>query len=1639
MEQNTTPQATESPQIDAGTYEILKQRLKQSGNTLQEKLNQLNEVRKDTFGNIPTTLLKTERISTENNCVPRDMIAVGDHFIFGYNVHIGLKSEVEISDVFSVYQFRSDDDSFHAKDLSLLSDERFAEDFRQLYKYYKHTTFSKFVVIGPHLFLKFQTSKDTSSVKAFKFLVEGEKLTYLDNRSDHEIKYPAQHEFEWKRASRDHHREGQHPHISIMDKVFVETIGGDLTIKIEDNTDSGEGIYAEEVSQPEQTLDDAEIYFADLGNLILLKIKPYMEEHFRFFVFNYKLGEVHRIDSIKDACVLLPDEQGIIYSQGYYLQTGELKIYDESLTGMRFEKKNISPNGEDFQYVFYNPAEGDYVLLSYNRIEQTVESPVICSGYSFFRNGELVYFKADHEPKKHHALQLWQTPYVHPDYEVPTQNESYLYKVGNKDIVRAMAECNELLKLIQKEEAYTTLYQDVAKKSSEIGDSYYWIGHEEAFQIDTVLQEIHQNSVVAIEEFEKVRRIKKATLEAVGKVSKEAKELVDKVRRRQYKEINDFVETLANIRSIRGETISLKELRYADIPAIEELEKQLAERNEEVSQKCVAFLLEENSLLPYEQKVAGQKDKIDAVSKVAEADQVQQENDQIGQELEMLIEIVSNLKIDDATQTTAIIDNISDIYASLNQVKAKLKQVRKNLLGTEAKAEFAAQLRLISQSVVNYLDVSDTPQRCEEYMTRLMVQLEELEGKFADFDEFIPQLADKRDEVYQAFESKKLSLTEQRNKKATSLQSAADRILKSIEHKVKSFKEVSEINAYFAADIMVHKVQEMITQLQSLDDNVKADDLQSKLNSTKEEAVRQLKDRQDLFADGENVITLGKHKFSVNVQSLDVSLVQRDGDLYYHLSGTNFFEKADLSGNHFQPAIMVQDIVSENSDVYRAEYLAYQYLKQIKRDKALSEQAGLPVKELASKIQTYMAPRYQEGYQKGVHDADAAILLQKLIDLESRIDLLRFMPDVRACAALWWQMFAEDLKEGDNSKALLLHRIRGQAVIRKLFPNSEDQQQLIDDLATEITAFVESSGLFTASIAKQAASYLTLELAENDIFTISREAAFICEGFTKDLKDKDAEATYKHSVASLKDIPEDAFTLICDWLKAWLQGQTFDGISNVATSINEAAVLLFTNSFDNANVLNVEVEQAIEGLSGEHNSIEKGSYTLNYHNFMQRLSKFENKVVPAYTKFQELKKSMVDKFRQQIRLDEFKPRVLSSFVRNQLVDQVYLPLIGDNLAKQIGVVGHNKRTDLMGMLLLISPPGYGKTTLMEYIANRIGLIFMKINGPAIGHQVTSLDPDDAGNASAREELKKLNLAFEMGDNVMVYLDDIQHCNPEFLQKFISLCDGQRKIEGVYKGVPQTYDLRGKRVCVVMAGNPYTESGEKFRIPDMLANRADTYNLGDIIGDTESQFRLSYIENALTSNPVLTKLAVRSRKDIHTVIRYAETGNREGLDFEANMDSDELNEYVSVLSKLLKIRDAILKVNLKYIESAAQADEYRTEPAFKLQGSYRNMNKLAEKVMPVMNEKELQTLVLSHYENESQTLTSGAEANMLIFKGMMNWLDEVAHNRWEEIKKVFMKNQKQKGYGSNNQMAALLEQLEYFTENLKGIKEAIEKK
>ena len=1621
----------QSTQLEGGTYEIIRNRLDNQGDELKKRLDVLNEKRREIFGSVETALISNERITTENNCIAQDIFVIGDYFLFGYNVTMGLKSEIGLDDIFACYHYQ--DKTFVKDSLEIINTPDFLNHFNDLYKYYSKTArFHKFTVRGHYLYMVFKIGESVNDLKVFKWLINENKLQYVDDRSVHEYTYPPQHEFEWTRTTRDMHREGVHAHISIEDRVFVETIGGDLTIKVEDNTSDGSGLYEEDVEHKDQTLDDAEIHYSILGSLILLKIRPYQEQNYRYFIFNEKMQTVTRIDDIANCCILLPDDHGIIFSKGYYLQTGEYKKFDTDIDDMMFERRVNSPNGEDFLYVYFNRIRGIYVLLSYNLINQSVDTPIICHGYSLFENGEMVYFKTDGEPQKHHAIQLWTTPYCHADFVSPNNEfeDHFLYKIGNKDIVSCMAECFEIQTLLSKDDTYAGLYIDIVKKATDIIDTYFWLNKEESGNLTEPLVQIKKTASSAIDEFEKVVSLKKEATQKTKEINEKSAKILKELAYAKFDDINGFVQNLANLRGLRGETIALKETRYIDVSMLEDLEKKIKEESDKLSEKCVDFLLDENSLTPYKNLVDTQAEAVELLTKAIEGEKIGEDINETSTQLEMLIEIVSNLKIDDATQTTRIIDSISAIFSKLNQVKGSLKNKIKELMSVEGVAEFNAQMKLLNQSIVNYLDICESPQNCEEYLTKVMIQLEELEARFSEFDEFIVQIAEKRDEAYNAFESRKISIQESLNKRATSLMSAAERILNGIKNRAQNLTEINDIHSYFAGDMMIDKVRDTVSKLKELGDTVKADDIEGRLKTIKEDAIRQLKDKKELFDDA-NTIKFGQHKFSVNNQNLDLTVVQKDDNQYFHLTGTKFFETIDTPEFLSTKNVWTMDTVSENDAVYRAEFLAYKLYEEIVNDRtelSLNQLLDLSEEDFLKQVQTFMAPRYSESYIKGIHDYDAANILKNLLNICTEIGLLRFSSKARALGTLYW-----NCAEEDSTKKSLYIKISSFGQMRELFPSQKKEEDFISDLQALIDAFIDENKVFSKEYSQSAAEYLFEEIAEGGEFVISHDAANICHGFTEHLKTKIFSEKFKEAVSKLEgDIPAK-FELIRNWVLAYIKNCEDEESLNYC---EEATVLLFTDTLRERKVNDISISVQLEKMTGSHKLIEKGNYKLNFNEFMDRLSLYEKLTAPKFVEYVELKKSLTEQYRKELRLDEFTPRILSSFVRNRLIDELYLPLIGDNLAKQIGVSGENKRTDLMGMLLLISPPGYGKTTLMEYVANRLGLIFMKINAPAIGHHVTSLDPSEAPNAAAREEMKKLNLAFEMGDNVMIYLDDIQHSNPELLQKFISLCDGQRKIEGVYRGQPKTYDLRGRKVAVCMAGNPYTESGDKFQIPDMLANRADTYNLGDIIGDTAKIFNLSYIENSLTSNPILNKLTSRSQKDLYSLIKIAETDSRDGVELEGSYSAEEMNELVSVLKKMIIVRDVISKINAEYIRSAAMADEYRTEPPFKLQGSYRNMNKIAEKILPVMNDQELKTLVISHYENEAQTLTTGAEFNILRFKELFEVAADEDHERLASIRKTFEKNQLFQGVDESDPMAQVIVQMGQFTDGLEKIQQSI---
>jgi len=243
--------------LDASTYELLRARLAGHAAELSRRAGALNTRRQEVFGATQLRLVGTERIRTEHNCVPRDIIGVGGRMLFGYNVFLGLKPQTAVDDVFTLHRFvRADDavrfESSAPEDLpGLLRDPRFAKDFAELYRYYRQTRLLQLRVVDGHLLAVFQTGDRTEDVKVLRWEigVDG-SVSYLDNRGERDHVFPPPHDFEWVEATRDDHIMGRHPHISIGGAVFVETVGGDLTVKVENNTETGEGIYSEPVTEP---------------------------------------------------------------------------------------------------------------------------------------------------------------------------------------------------------------------------------------------------------------------------------------------------------------------------------------------------------------------------------------------------------------------------------------------------------------------------------------------------------------------------------------------------------------------------------------------------------------------------------------------------------------------------------------------------------------------------------------------------------------------------------------------------------------------------------------------------------------------------------------------------------------------------------------------------------------------------------------------------------------------------------------------------------------------------------------------------------------------------------------------------------------------------------------------------------------------------------------------------------------------------------------------------------------------------------------------------------------------------------------------------------------------------------------------
>ncbi|MEC7983650.1 MAG: DNA repair ATPase [Myxococcota bacterium] len=1618
------------------SYQVLKSRLEKYAQDLGAKVQKVNQLRESTFGASRFELLKRQKIRTHNKCIPIDILNINGNLLFGYNVYVALRQHIEITDTFGLYHFEESEKGFEfsrieeGEPLAFLQDQQFVRDYTNLLNFNRRAKLIQFRIIGSKILAIFQTGASHREFKAFRWTYDGfSHPVYKDEFGQEDHVFPISHDFDWIETTSEDQVRGEHPHMNIQDQIFVETVGGDLTIKIENNTADGEGIYSEPVEDLNQTLDDGKIAYAFVGQLILLRIVPRMEEP-RYFVFNSLTHEVTRVDAIGLSCIQLPEDHGVIFPGGYVLAEGGSRLFNFDTTDLEYKTRIDAPNGEDVLFVYLRRSDGCYLLLPYNIVNKEVKTPIYCNGYSIFEDGKLVFFQAKEEPQSVHEMQIWDTPFMSEEYAAEAKERedgSFLQDIGNAELVRAISDVNSLRQFIGNPEPTAKLYENLVRSCERMHQNYSWLEHPDVGNLRETTEQLRLTAEQIIDEFDKVAAQKKRAIQQLKEARKGVNAILSSLRPERFRRIEEYMSGMATLDKESSSVRGLQDVKYMNVEGVQALSQKLDERMQSLCQRCASFLQKDEAFKPLQKSLEDMARKIEDLKKSKEVNPLLERLDSLMDGLDVLLDAKERLQVDDAELQLKINYNIQDVQRKSNQVKIALDKKAKDIRFVEATAQFSTELQLFDLSLESGSARAETPEQCDEELSRLSGMLDDLDARFGDIDEFVDQIDEKRELLQSNLFSRKQQLLEKRQQRVARLFGNAEQIIQGLSER--KFDDMGSLRNFFATDRRVQRVRKLAGQISEFKEPNKSEELLSRLKSTEQDALRKLRDASELFEAGSNLIKFGSHRFAINTQPFEMTIAPYQDGVAVHITNTDFHEPIQDPEYLATQKYWGQSVVSENETVYRGEYLAASLLFAAETGTdGLSIAKLESAADLGSVVDSFASKTPNAGYVKGVHDADAVEILRALLRLRKDAGRLRFPARPRAAAVWWWTSLSDkDRIERWKKQALSFSMMKKSLGAGSSLGFAREISNHIRDYLQEHRILPD----LTEHELELAGVYLSEEIAQKvPKFVLSAAAAEVDTLFKNRLRKTAALNEFSRDVRALTEDRFAQYQLVTAWVAA-----AIDSLSPTNPHIAAELVAYLCTDSSLWQVHTVNIRATIESLQGQHKRIKDSKLDIRYDEFLERLRYFHRVDVPGFRRYREMRRVFIQKQDKRLRLDELRPRVLTSFVRNKLINDVYLHLIGDNLAKQIGAAGAKKRTDLMGMLLLISPPGYGKTTLMEYVASRMGMAFVKVNGPSLGHDVVSLDPTESPNATARQEVEKINLSFEMANNVMLYLDDIQHTNPEFLQKFISLCDGQRRIEGVWNGRTRTYDLRGKRFCVIMAGNPYTETGEKFTIPDMLANRADIYNLGDELSGKEHLFALSYIENSLTSNSTLAPLSSREQKDLYLFVRMAEGEEVSASELSHDYSTAEREDIVKTLQKMMMCRDVLLKVNSEYIFSAAQDDRLRTEPPFKLQGSYRNMNKLSEKIVPAMNDSEVLSLITDHYKGESQTLTTGARANLLKLQALRGILSEADEKEWARIRDEFVTIRRMGGTG-DDPVARMTGSLSLISDQLKDIPKSL---
>jgi ATPase involved in DNA repair/ATPase family associated with various cellular activities (AAA) len=1247
---------------------------------------------------------------------------------------------------------------------------------------------------------------------------------------------------------------------------------------------------------------------------------------------------VQRADAIGRNCHQLPEGQGVVFPGGYHLQNGENKVFATDSTGFGFHASHRSPNGEDILYVYFRRETGEYLLCAYNVVARSMDNPIVLNGYALFPDGVVVGTRAAAEPQRVHTIAVYTSPFCVPDQYVPNvASDSFFGRIGNPELVRAIGEVLSLGRDAREPQFNRAVFEALVSRSTSLLDQHGWLNSPEAHGIGGLLVEVRRSAGDVLDEFSTVVAQKKEAADRLATAQRIVADLAADAEL-ELRDATAFIDKLAAARAALGLLSELADVRQIDHTELDRLRDQCTAVYDHLATRAIDFLDTPESLnvvlavFDSAERSAGDAVTAAAIGELAVT------VDDAGNRLVLLTEVVGGLDVADPTRKTSVL--------------SRLDQRASSLRTGESAAGFAASMAVLSQRATAALTAASDAPACDAALASLTAELENIELAYGDIDGFADAIETRRNELHGAFTQRRDALAADRTRRIDRLVGSAERVLATVTARASTLPGRAEIDAFFATDSLVTKVRSTTAELRQMGEAGRSSELEVALATARDQARRTAADRSELFEAG--TVKIGRWKFGVNTEPFELRLDTGAldalsaglsgagrGGFRLRLTGTDLTLpcRDDRLGAYLDLA--TQTHPSETIAMPRAVYLAFEAYR-----------AGIA----AGGVSAFATSRIEDCYEPGVHDADAVKILTAAAGYWTS-PALYIDGATRAVGGLW--LSSLERKERDAVD-------RQMGGLRAVGPGRAR------------AAFVETHRAELAALAADAGLTVDVDLVVDYVVNHSHEFAITATGeqravaFREWAGDNNVDlrsATFGELVRLVADRnPTDPLSVASE--AAWvLLDATVKGVPGVDAVVRVDG-LISTHPLIVDGVLNVDLGSAFTAY-------------LRY-----RLGGGQER----FTNFTSVRREVLASERGRLEIDRLRSTVISSFVRNRLIDEVYLPLIGDNIARQLGL-----NSAAQGLLLLISPPGYGKTTLIEYVASLLGFALVKINGPALGSDVTSLDPGAATNAAAAEELAKLNRAFAMGNNVICYLDDIQHTSPELLQKFIPLCDATRRIEGVLEGEARTFSLSGKRFVMAMAGNPYTSDGTRFRIPDMLANRADVHNLGDVAQAASEAFAQSYVENACGVNDVLAPVLGRSRGDLEHLLRAAGGDQIRSDQLQHPYGASELDAVIKTLRHLTQVRDQLLKVNAAYIASATMDDNMRGEPQFLLQGSYRNMARIAQRIVPAMTSDEVAIAVAEHYRAESQTLAAAAAWNLSKLGQVLGVATEAETTAFDELR------------------------------------------